>query len=72
MHSIVGLAPIGDIMELERHSPHAQRDVARRAIEQKLEERLYTRHAAVEDLLWLVNRALAGALPAAVCGEGTP
>ncbi|KRQ97515.1 hypothetical protein [Bradyrhizobium valentinum] len=70
-HSILGLGPIGEIIAAERHGPDAQRDVARRVIEQKLES-LYARCAAVEDLPFRVSCGLSGALPAALCGEGAP
>ncbi|WOH52576.1 hypothetical protein [Bradyrhizobium sp. sBnM-33] len=70
-HSILGLGPIDEIIAAERHGPDAQRDVARRVIEQKLES-LYVRRAAVEDLLFRVSCGLAVALPAALCGEGAP
>ncbi|MCK1641286.1 hypothetical protein IVA95_27815 [Bradyrhizobium sp. 157] len=56
-YSISKLGPIGEIMEAERHSSDAQQGVARRVIEQKLED-LYARRT--------------GALPAVLCGEGAP
>ncbi|WOH52508.1 hypothetical protein [Bradyrhizobium sp. sBnM-33] len=70
-HSILGLGTIGEIIAAERHGPDAQRDVARRVLEQKLEG-LHARPAAVEDLLFRVSCGLSGALPAALCGEGAP
>ncbi|KRR11013.1 hypothetical protein [Bradyrhizobium valentinum] len=70
-YSILKLCPIGEIMTAERHGPDAQRDVARRVLEQKLEG-LHARPAAVEDLLFRVSCGLAGVLPPALCGKGAP
>ncbi|XSC42537.1 hypothetical protein ACF1BQ_029670 [Bradyrhizobium sp. RDT10] len=70
-HSTSGHGPVGEIMGAERHGPDAQRDVARRLLEQMLAS-VYARRAAVEDLLFRVSWGRAAAVPAALCGERAP
>lgn len=68
-HSILGCGPIGEILA-ERHGLDAPHDVARRALELKLESN--GSRAAIDDLRFRVNNGLARALPVAGWGEDAP
>ncbi|WP_426441333.1 hypothetical protein [Bradyrhizobium genosp. P] len=61
--------PVGKIIAAERHAPDTHRDVSRSQLDQKLDNRRI-HCAVVEDPLLRVNCWRAGALAAALCGEG--
>ncbi|TWB87292.1 hypothetical protein FBZ93_12273 [Bradyrhizobium macuxiense] len=65
-HSTPERGPIGEIMQSQCHDLDARRDVARRALEQKLAS-VYRRRAAVDDLRFRVYYGLTSAVPVVVC-----